>query len=400
MHKVRFGVVGLGFVADAHAAGLLSSSKAAIEAICDVNEERLHARGETWGVRKRYQSFESLLGDNRVDAIDILTPPFLHAQMVKLAAENGKHVLVEKPMCVSLHEADDMIASAQKADVKLMVAESYVFLTSHVKARTLIDRDMIGEPMHMRMTKGTWVSKSNNHSLPPTTMPWREDPMRSGGGPYPWAMDHFPHVFATARYFMKERGPERVYSMVITPPLREGEKRARRGDIAAVCWEYAGGGRHGAWLRVDSSLNAFDAHGFRTTINGTRGSIKVLGEGGGPAVSGVRTPPIVLEQPSETRMFGLDEGPDRVWVSEVNYYDRAHTNEMEHFITCVLQDSDPRYGGEDGRKDLQATLATIMSAVEDRPVHLSSLPNEWKASDWPHDLPCLGKPSSLYSMSA
>ncbi|MEM3046157.1 MAG: Gfo/Idh/MocA family oxidoreductase, partial [Candidatus Bathyarchaeia archaeon] len=313
-----------------------------------------------------------------------LTPPFLHAQMAVKAAEAGKHVLVEKPMCTTLREADEVIDAARRAGVKLMVAESYVFLTAHMEARRLIESGAIGEPVQVREVKGTWLPRPLSLRLPPTDIPWRDDPARSGGGPYPWVMDHFPHIFATARYFMEDRDIEKVYSLTSTRKSRKEATGLLGRDVVVVCWEYVGGGKQGVWARIDESLDAFDHLGFRTVVNGTQGSIQVLGEGGGPALSGVKTPPIMVEKPNETLALRIDEGPDRVWVSEVNYYDRAHRNEIEHFITCVLEDREPRYTGEDGRKEIQATLAAIMSAMEDKPIRLASIPREWSAYSQSH----------------
>ena len=101
-----------------------------------------------------------------------------------------------------------MIAAAESAGVQLMVGESYVFHGPHRLARRLIDRGEIGTVVQIRQTKGPWVfTEAEQRRLGGRghDVPWRFDPEKSGGGDFPWMMDHAPHFFATARLFAKRR---------------------------------------------------------------------------------------------------------------------------------------------------------------------------------------------------
>jgi len=387
LRKINFGIVGAtGFVAIAHANGLLSNENANIVALCGRNAEVLRSRGDNWGVKKLYTDYNDLLRDEEVDVVDILTPPFLHKEMTVLAAEAGKHVIVEKPMCRSIQEANEMITAARKNGVKLMVAESYVFTTTHIKARELIDEGMIGEPMQIRQSKGVWLRRRRFERRPSRSKPasegeihWRVHPEKSGGGDYPWFMDHAVHFFALARYLMKETAIRKIFAMSRSVSTEYRGRKVSYKSVPLVTWEYEGQGKYGMWSRVDQSVPAFDHLGFRTVVNGTDGVIEVLGEGGGVATSGYTHPSLILHTKGKTTNFRIDEGPDRVWVSEVNYYDQAHTNELNHFIQCLLEDREPRYTGENGKKDIQYTLAAIKSAIEGNPVNPDSVPEDWAA---------------------
>jgi len=127
--------------------------------------------------------------------------------MTVAAAESGKRVLVEKPMSASIRQANEMISAAKKAGVVLMVGESYVFTTTHMKARQLIDQGAIGKPMFLDERMGLWLPRRPWPSPPPRApAPFREDPIKSCGGFYQDAIDHFQHAMATARYLMLDAG--------------------------------------------------------------------------------------------------------------------------------------------------------------------------------------------------
>ena len=379
--KVNVGIVGAAgrLAAVAHANGLIRNDRARIIAICDLDREVLESRAREWNAPKRYTDYHDMLNDGDVDVVDILTPPYLHAPMAIDAARAGKHIIVEKPMCTSLQEADAMVQAARGNGVKLMMAESYVFLTTHVRARQLIDAGEIGNPVHIRQMKGRWVTRGGQIQVSTGeggAHPWRLDPVKSGGGDYPWLMDHAVHFFAAARYLMNDADITKVLSLS-RPWQRGGQKGLR--TVSALSWQYEGEESYGIWSRADELTSAFDYQGFRTEIYGTNGMIQVLGEGGGSRSAGARPAPLVLHKEGQSTIIDIDEGEDWWWDSVVNYYDRAHSNEIGHFIDCVLRDKQPRYSGEDGRKDVQCTLAAIKSAMEDRAIEPASIPVDWTA---------------------
>ena len=378
---VNVGVAGAAgrLAAVAHGNGLLRNEHARIAAVCDLDKEILERRAQEWNASRLYTNYHDMLNDSDVEVVDILTPPHLHASMAIDAAHAGKHIIVEKPMCTSLKEADAMIQAARDSGVKLMVAESYVFLTTHMRARQIIEAGEIGDPVHIRQLKGRWVTRGGQIEFSTGAggeHPWRLDPVKSGGGDYPWLMDHAVHFFAAARYLMNDAQIAKILSL--SRPWEEGGRKGLR-TVSAITWQYEDMGGYGVWSRADELTGAFDYQGFRTEIYGTKGMVQVLGEGGGSRSTGVRPAPIVLHKEGVSTAIDIDEGEDWWWDSTVNYYDKAHGNEIDHFIDCVLHDKQPRYTGEDGRKDVQCTLAAIKSAMEDRAIEPRSIPLDWTA---------------------
>jgi predicted dehydrogenase len=122
-------------------------------AVCDVDQQAVDRIGDAWGINKRFTSYEALLADPDIDGTDIVTPPFLHADMTLATAAAGKHVYVEKAMARSAGETVAMIDAAASAGITLMVGEGYVFQGSNVMARELIDAGEVGDVLHVRQTK-------------------------------------------------------------------------------------------------------------------------------------------------------------------------------------------------------------------------------------------------------
>lgn len=379
MDKVKVGIIGCGMVSAGHANGYLEDERAKLVAVCDLDRELLKESAQRWGIRKKYQNYKDLLNDEEVDAVDICTPPYLHHSMTLAAAEARKHIIVEKPMCASVKQADEMISSAKKAGVLLMVGESYVFTSTHMRARELIDQGMIGKPEFLTERHGLWLPNPkfleiSQISSQRETVPFRDDPQKSLGGLYRDAIDHFPHAIATARYLMQDAKINKLCAWSRSAVDRYGQ---RERILVGVMWKYDGGDRHGTWLK----LSRFDQPGgFSTTISGNEGSIDVLGEGGGPGISGIKQSPLVLHTEGKAYYYRIEEGRDARWISDVNYYDMAHRNEVHHFLDCIVKDKKPRYSGEDGKMDLQLTLTAIKSAVEEKPLEPNELPDDWTAS--------------------
>ena len=366
--------------APAHLNALGGIPRANLCALCDTNLEQLEQVGRERGVSRLYSGLDEALADPDVDAVSLVTPPFVHAAQAFAAARAGKHVYCEKPMAPSVGDCKRMVEAARSAGVTLMVGESYVFTGSHVLARRLIDEGKIGAVAQVRETKGVWVFNPDEDrrlgGKGHDDIPWRYDPELSGGGEYPWMMDHGPHFFALARYLAQDRRVARVCAL----PRARGHRAAEhlRG-ITAVTWLYEGGEADGVWTQVETPPEATDVIGFRTEVFGTEGMIRVFGEGGGAAPGFPQPPPVTLVRKGLSRAFDPREGTDRSWLSNVAYYDRAHRNALAHFVDSVLDGTHPRYDGEDGMRDIAATLATIRSAIEGRAVSPADVPDDWTA---------------------
>lgn len=123
MKQLRVGIVGCGEVTQImHLPSLAQlAEQFTVTALCDVSQQVLQAVGEQWRVPKRYQDYRDLLAQADVDSVLIANPNAYHAEATVAAVEAGKHVLVEKPMCITLREADEITAAQERAGVTVQV---------------------------------------------------------------------------------------------------------------------------------------------------------------------------------------------------------------------------------------------------------------------------------------
>ena len=119
MAKHRVGIIGVGGIAGAHHRALLKMPETTIAGIADTNAAQLAKRSKEWGV-PACESSEALL-ESDVESVFICTPPLTHRELVEQVAQAGKHIYLEKPIALSLDDADAIIAAAQQAGIKTVI---------------------------------------------------------------------------------------------------------------------------------------------------------------------------------------------------------------------------------------------------------------------------------------
>ena len=144
MPKLRVGIIGLGGIARSHCEAISHLENIEVVAVADLLEEKRREYKEKYNVPKDYASHTELLQDDKVDAVAIVLGHHLHHKLTLDACKAGKHVLVEKPMAISLDQCDDMIAAADKNDVKLMVGLTQHFSGTSLKAKEILDSGALG----------------------------------------------------------------------------------------------------------------------------------------------------------------------------------------------------------------------------------------------------------------
>jgi UDP-N-acetylglucosamine 3-dehydrogenase len=388
---VNVGLVGLGLVSLSHLKGYQSHPGAEVVAVCDVDEEKARQFAQRHGIRSAFSSFESLLARPEIQAVDICTPTYLHVPMTLQAVAHKKHVHCEKPFCRTVGEGLTACQVAEWAGVKLAVGETYVFIASHMKARELIEAGEIGRPQQIRQRQGTWQVRADRVTGGRPEPAWRSDPEQSGGGDYPWHFDHAVHLFATAEYLMPDRAITEVYALGTSPAVRAGKDSPEpsRGsperDIPVISWKYEDGESHGVWVRAEAGNDKYDfVRGFSTAVIGDKGMIEVLGEGGHNLLWNGEQQHLLLHRPGkEAVCFRFSEGADEIWDSEIAYYSQSHIRQIHHWVDCLVHDTKPHYGGQDGVHAVRCALAAICSAQERRPVRLAEISRDYAAySGW------------------
>lgn len=183
MSKLRVGIVGAGSISELHALGYREDDRAEIVAICDPDEDLAIRRSLDWGARAYYNKFEQMLADPNVDAIEILTPNYLHASQVVQALKAGKHVCVERPLALNMDEARQVQQVAQQSRRVLQVYEPCLFYKPLLDARSLIDAGEVGDVTGLRVDALVGTSDEGKWDLTSSEHAWRFDPKKAGGSP-------------------------------------------------------------------------------------------------------------------------------------------------------------------------------------------------------------------------
>lgn len=339
---IRVGIIGCGRISDLHAQAYLAHPGASIVSLADPATGNLARGGQAWGVPESgwHTDYRDLLARPDVDMVEVLVPHHLHAQIALDAMDAGKHVSLQKPMSVSLEDADAMIDRARERGVVFKVFENFVFYPPIRRARDIVDSGDIGDVLSIRLKSNAGWSPTA-WEVPAAAAAWRADPGTCGGGPLVFDDGH--HKFAIAWYFLGLAS--RVHAFIGTsadgildaPSLvswtHEG---AQVGSLEVV---------HSPRLRLDTAHYAQDD---RVEITGTRGVIWVT-RGHGRMLD---APPVVVYRDGQTT--GYSDMPAG-WES-------SFLDSGRHFIDALCSGAPPMLTGEQGREVLAFALAAQESA--------------------------------------
>src|SRR3989442_14479695 len=116
MDRVRLAIVGCGNISYLNAPGYLQHPRCDVVALCDIDSERAKRRAREWSITPRiYTDLAQVLDDRAVDAVELLTPTWLHAEQIVAALESGKHVTCQRPLAVSVAEAGRVAPAGGRA---------------------------------------------------------------------------------------------------------------------------------------------------------------------------------------------------------------------------------------------------------------------------------------------
>ncbi|MCX6029015.1 MAG: Gfo/Idh/MocA family oxidoreductase [Chloroflexi bacterium] len=352
MPLLRVAIVGCGRIADLHELGYRGREDARLVAVCDTRQNLAQAKAKSWGVNKVYTDYSRLLDDPEVDLVELLVPHHLHAAMTVAACKAGKHVSVQKPMALTVAEADRMIAAAAEAKVVLRVYENFVFYPPHVVAKQMIEAGEIGEPQMIRLHVSTGKSKTA-WKVPLRAWLWRFQQEKAGGGPL--VFDHGYHLFSLAHTLGGD--VERVVAWLdrskaipVLPLYVDAP--------ATIMFQYKAARRYGLLdfahtpnMVMDSIYYADDD---RVEVIGDKGIIFV----NRCTARTVDLPPLMLFKDGKTTPIP---------VERVEWHD-SFIDCTRDLIEVLTRGGHPRLDGATGRAVLQFALAAHISARERREV--------------------------------
>ena len=333
---VKVGMIGSQFEADIHAWSIQAVPEAAeLVAVASPTPGHAAALAKKYNIPRAFTDYKDMLAEGDIEMVTIAAPNYLHAQITIDIANAGKHVVCEKPLCMTLEEADEMIDTCNKKGVLLLYAEELFFTPKYVKAKEMADQGAFG--------KVYMVKQSEKHFGPHA--PWFWDVERSGGGVF---MDMGCHGIAFCYWFLGRPKIKSLYCQMAT--YVHGDKT--RGEDNSVCI-----------IEFDN-----DAVGLIEDSWARRGGmedrIEVYGEGG-VTYADLHMGNALPTYSEYGYGYAVEKAPStKGWTYPVfdELWNYGFPQEMRHFARCVRGKEQPIATGDDGRIVQEVLYAGYKSA--------------------------------------
>ncbi|MCM4157718.1 Gfo/Idh/MocA family oxidoreductase [Gramella sp. AN32] len=341
--KVGIGLIGSQFITTIHAEALRRVPNAEILAVISPTPGNAEAFARKNNIPHHFTQLEKMLEMKEIDMVVVGAPNFLHCEIVLKAAQAGKHVVVEKPLCLNLQEADKMIAACKKAKVKLMYAEELCFTPKYVRLKELLDEGALGKPVLFK--------QSEKHDGPHSEHFW--DVEKSGGGV---TMDMGCHAIQFFRWLNGKNPIKSVYAQMNTS-VHTGKTRG--DDNAIIILEFENGTigvAEESWTKLGGMEDKAEIHGSE-----------------GVAYADVLQGSSIQTYSKKGVGYAVEKAGSTVGWSFTIYeeiWNYGFPQEFEHFVDCVQNNKQPLVTGEDGRTVLEVIFAAYESAGTGKKVYL------------------------------
>jgi predicted dehydrogenase len=318
--QLRIAVIGCGGIAKGHL-NAMKNLPAKPVAMVDIDETRARQYAEEYEADRYHTDIADVLTDD-VDAVIICLPHYLHVGAVIAAAESGKHVLTEKPMAISLKEADNMIEAARRNNVRLMVGQVLRFRGCNVEAKRLIKQGKIGEPRNIIRRR---LSRSREFRSA-----WARDPAKAGG----WVLYGYGSHEVDMMLWLFDTHASKVFAQA-----RKNNPYWNDYDEISIQMELA----NGMIATLNHSLNCVQG-AWDTFITGTEASMYITNQ------------QIIIDGEKIDIPMGS-----------------AMELQLEEFIDAIREGREPEASGANVRKTMQALEAAKLSIANGQIIDTESV---------------------------
>ncbi len=341
--KVGVGLIGSQFISTIHAESIKLVSDAEILAVMSPTKGHASEFAEKHGIPHYFTDLDQMLAMDDIDLVVIGAPNYLHCEITLKIAGAGKHIVVEKPFCMNMAEADLMIDACKKAHVKLMYAEELCFTPKYVRLKRLLDEGALGTPLLLK--------QSEKHDGPHADHFW--DVERSGGGV---TMDMGCHAFQFFRWINKNNPVISVYAQMSTTVHTN---KTRGDDNGIIILEF----ENGVTAMAEESWTKLGGMDDRAEIHGSEGV----------AYADVLQGNSIQTYSTKGVGYAVEKAGNTVGWSFTMYeesWNYGFPQEFEHFVDCVKNNKEPLVTGEDGKAVMEIIFAAYESAGTGKKVYL------------------------------
>lgn len=338
---IQVGLLGGGNISQTHARAVAQTKGAQVVAVYGQNQEKAVRLSKLCGSRM-YENLQAFLNHKPMDMVLIGSPSGLHAEQGIAAARHQLHVLVEKPLDVSLEHADALIAECERSRVKLGVFFQDRVAPGICKLKELIDAGRLG--------KLILVSASVKWYRPPEYFSgsrWRGTWALDGGGSL---INQGVHTLDLLLWLLGD--VERVYAKAITA-LHQIETE----DTVVATLEFG----NGVLGTLEAATSIYPGYARRLELSGAEGTIILEHD---------RIISADLRQPLEETSLGAKEDTNLSATSPVVSDVRGHQRILEDFLHAIATNGRPLCDGHEGRRSLELAKAIYESSRTGRPIVL------------------------------
>ena len=333
--QIGLGLIGAGAIGRVHAKNIHEKvPNAELAAVADIDQRAATSIAEQNGHAQVYSDYADMIRDDSVDGLILCVPPFLKLEITKMAAEHGKHVFCEKPMSLSMEEADQIVETVARSGIKFQVGYQRRFDPSYMRARSAVESGKLGTLL---------MIKEYNRDPPAQIAGWSVNPKKSGG----IFLDTTSHDFDIVRWLT---GSEvvRVYAegeALVYDELRKNGDY----DTVSVMMKLA----NGALGYVDNCYHTVYGFDARLEILGTKAAVSSS-----------------MGEQTFTHVYTKEGASNEFFDGYATRWAQAYLDEVVDFAAAIGGDRETKVTAKDGRAAVEIGLAARTSAEQQRPVSL------------------------------
>lgn len=343
---MKYALVGCGRIAVNHIKAAVNNRLEMI-AVCDVKPEHMENLLKKQGLEKaegikRYIDYKQMIAENTIDLISIATESGLHAEIALYCIEKGIHVIIEKPMAMSLGDADRIIALSKEKGVKVAACHQNRFNVAVQELRKALDAGRFGKLSH-----GSIHVRWNRGQDYYTQAGWRGTWAQDGGA----LMNQCIHGIDLLRWMLGNE-VEEVYGQT----RQQFHDYLEAEDVGMAVVRF----KNGAIATIEGTTNVYPQNLEETLyIFGEKGTVKL----GGKSTNNIDVWDFADEAETDEKNRGLQEATS-------NVYGNGHTSLFADMIEAILQNRKPYVDAEAGRSALEMVLAIYKSQKTGKAVRL------------------------------
>lgn len=340
-NNIKFAIVGCGVISNIHAKCISEIPSAKLTAVFDNVPEKAREIAKKFGA-EAYTDYDEFLRCKDIDVVDILTPSGTHSQLGISAARAGKHVIVEKPMDITLEGADQLIKVCREENKKLCCIMQHRFDKGIKELKRAVEEGRLG-----RLNFGSSYTKWYRTQEYYDSASWRGTWKYDGGGAL---MNQSIHYIDLLIYIMGD--VQEVFAYCSTGV----HERIEVEDTSGVALKF----KSGAIGIIEGHTGAYPGFETRLDIYGEKGSVIIRND---------RIQEWKFKSGESIEIDSTESGLDESLDPSAVHID-SHKEQIEDMVNAVLLDREPFVNGEKGREALALILAIYESAKTGKPVLL------------------------------